>query len=102
LVKGLPARPHLLARHHPSSGQPDHERRHSGRYGAPADGQHARRDSGDGRYAATAVMVETRREECTVGKIQVNDPIRPRELTMIQGEQITVPVPEFRTHLQFC
>jgi hypothetical protein len=36
-----------------------------------------------------------------VGKIQVNDPIRPRELTMIQGEQITVPVPEFRTHLQF-
>jgi hypothetical protein len=36
-----------------------------------------------------------------VGKIQVNDPIRPRELTMIQGEQITIPVPEFRTHLQF-
>ena len=27
-----------------------------------------------------------------MGKIQVNDPIRPRELTMIQGEQITVPV----------
>jgi hypothetical protein len=64
-------------------------------------GQHARQDPGDGRYAATAVMVETRREECTVGKIQVNDPIRPRELTMIQGEQITIPVPEFRTHLQF-
>ena len=26
---------------------------------APADGQHARQDPGDGRYAATAVMVET-------------------------------------------
>ena len=36
-----------------------------------------------------------------MGKIQVNDPIRPRELTTIQGEQITIPVPEFRTHLQF-
>ncbi len=30
-------------------------------------------------------MVETRREECMVGKIQVNDPIRPRELTMNSG-----------------
>jgi hypothetical protein len=29
--------------------------RHFGRYGAPADGQHARQDPGDGRYAATAV-----------------------------------------------
>jgi hypothetical protein len=36
-----------------------------------------------------------------MGKIQVNDPIRPRELTTIQGERITIPVPEFRTHLQF-
>ncbi len=36
-----------------------------------------------------------------MGKIQVNDPIRPRELAMIQGEQITIPVPEFHTHLQF-
>ncbi len=36
-----------------------------------------------------------------MGKIQVNDPIRPREFTTIQGEQITIPVPEFRTHLQF-
>ena len=35
------------------------------------------------------------------GQVQVNDPIRPRELTTIQGEQITIPVPEFRTHLQF-
>ena len=25
-----------------------------------------------------------------MGKIQVNDPIRPRELTMIQGERITI------------
>jgi len=36
-----------------------------------------------------------------MGKIRVNDPIRPRELTTIQGERITIPVPEFRTHLQF-
>lgn len=35
-----------------------------------------------------------------MGKIQVNDPIRPRELITIQGERITIPVPEFRTHLQ--
>jgi predicted SnoaL-like aldol condensation-catalyzing enzyme len=34
LVKGLPASPHLPARHHPWPGQPDHERSHSGRYGA--------------------------------------------------------------------
>ena len=26
-----------------------------------------------------------------MGKIQVNDPIRPREFTTIQGEQITAP-----------
>jgi hypothetical protein len=31
----LPASPHLPARHHPWPGQPDHERTHSGRYGAP-------------------------------------------------------------------
>ena len=36
-----------------------------------------------------------------MGKIRVNDPIRPRELTTIQVERITIPVPEFRTHLQF-
>src|SRR5260370_39515811 len=34
LVKGLPASPHLAARHHPWPGQPDHEPSHSGRYGA--------------------------------------------------------------------
>jgi len=36
LVKGLPASPHLPARHHPWPGQPqpDHERSHSGRHGA--------------------------------------------------------------------
>jgi len=42
---------------------------------------------------------DRRREECSMGKIQVNDPIRPRELITIQGERITIPVPEFRTHL---
>src|ERR1700730_13375032 len=31
----------------------------------------------------------------------VDDPIRPRELTTIQGKRITIPEPEFRTHLQF-
>ena len=31
-----------------------------------------------------------------MGKIRVNDPIRPRELTTIQGERITIPEPEFR------
>jgi hypothetical protein len=31
----------------------------------------------------------------------VNDPVKPRELATIQGEMISVPVPEFRTHLQF-
>jgi hypothetical protein len=36
-----------------------------------------------------------------MGRIRVNDPIRPRELTTIQGERITIPEPEFRTHLQF-
>jgi hypothetical protein len=36
-----------------------------------------------------------------MGKIQVNDTIRPRELATIQGERITISVPEFRTHLQF-
>jgi peroxiredoxin len=36
-----------------------------------------------------------------MGKIRVNDPIRPRELATIQGERITIPEPEFRTHLQF-
>src|SRR5260221_9152828 len=36
-----------------------HERSHSGRYGAPADGQHAHQDPGDGRYVATALMAET-------------------------------------------
>ena len=52
MVKGLPVSPYLSVRHHPWPGQPDHERSHSGRYGAPADGQHARQDPGDGRYAA--------------------------------------------------
>jgi hypothetical protein len=33
-----------------------------------------------------------------MGKIQVNDPIRPRELTTIQGERITIEVdPENET-----
>ena len=36
-----------------------------------------------------------------MGNIQVNDPIRPHELTTIQGERITIPVPEFCTHPQF-
>ena len=36
-----------------------------------------------------------------MGKIRANDPIRPRELTTIQGERITISVPEFRTHLRF-
>ncbi len=30
-----------------------------------------------------------------MGKIQVSEPIRPRELTTMQGERITIPVPEF-------
>jgi integrase/recombinase XerD len=46
LVKGLPASPHLPVRHHPWPGQPDHERSHSGRYGAPAD------DEGTANYLA--------------------------------------------------
>jgi len=32
---------------------------------------------------------------------RVDDPIRPRELTTIQGKRITIPEPKFRTHLQF-
>jgi hypothetical protein len=38
LVKVLPASPYLSVRHHPWPGQPDHERSHSRRHGAPADG----------------------------------------------------------------
>ena len=31
-----------------------------------------------------------------MGKIRVNDPIQPPEPRTIQGERITIPVPEFR------
>ena len=36
-----------------------------------------------------------------MGKIRVNDPIRLRELTTIQGERITIPASEFRTTFSF-
>ena len=39
----------------------------------------APQDPDDGRYGATAIMAETGvGEECTMGKIPVSDPIRPR------------------------
>jgi hypothetical protein len=45
------------------------------------------------RRLMASMLAETLATAATPPRpIQVNDPIRPRELTMIQGEQITVPV----------